>query len=494
MKFFAGLFWLLCAITAFSAPLPLKWQQGNNNEVYYLRQSTEFKEISESELIFFRSTIERANRENAKAVILELDTPGGNVETAFKYVSVMEKSQVPIIVYLNPNGISAGMILALAADRIAISPNGLIGDAMPMQEDPLGNVKPLAERQKENAPTGQTPQQIQPLLNELKKLPNSNNTAEEQRLVNQKFLSVYFKLLQVLAEKNQRPVKVIRAMADPYTVLTMQDDKFDYKSASPLTLSADEALKLGVVDHIVSSRNDLLQQLGLQDAQLCEVKKSGWEEIGDFLAHPFVTVLLLIFGLVGLFIEIKTPGFGVPGMLGVTALTLFFLGHVATGESGWGPIVIFFVGILLLALEIFIVPGFGLVGIMGLLCILISFFGAFGLDNIHYAARVITISLILSIALMVLLAVYVLPKTSVFSKVSLKTEMKSDEGYQAQQADPALIGSCGIAVTDLRPSGSIKIGNERHDAASEGDYLEAGCEVEVCARNGFQLIVRRKNS
>ncbi|MBO5723085.1 MAG: hypothetical protein J6S19_08220, partial [Lentisphaeria bacterium] len=355
MKFFAGLFWLLCAITAFSAPLPLKWQQGNNNEVYYLRQSTEFKEISESELVFFRSTIERANRENAKAVILELDTPGGNVETAFKYVSVMEKSQVPIIVYLNPNGISAGMILALAADRIAISPNGLIGDAMPMQEYPLGNVKPLAERQKENAPTGQTPQQVQPLLDELKKLPNSNNTAEEQRLVNQKFLSVYFKLLQVLAEKNQRPLKVIRAMADPYTVLTMQDDKFDYKSASPLTLSADEALKLGVVDHIVSSRNDLLQQLGLQDAQLCEVKKSGWEEIGDFLAHPFVTVLLLIFGLVGLFIEIKTPGFGVPGMLGVTALTLFFLGHVATGESGWGPMVIFFVGILLLALEIFIV-------------------------------------------------------------------------------------------------------------------------------------------
>jgi membrane-bound serine protease (ClpP class) len=300
-------------------------------------------------------------------------------------------------------------------------------------------------------------------------------------------------MLQVLAEKNNRPVNVVRAMADPYTELNVQTDGIEHHKRSPLTLSAREAKKLKVVDHIAENRDDLLKQLGLSNAEVVVVKRTATEQIGGFLATPAIAGLLLVIGLVGLFVEIKTPGFGVPGVLGISALTLFFLGHIAGGASDWGPMVVFFVGLLLIALEIFLIPGFGLVGVLGILCVLVSFFWAFGFENISTALRVITLALTAAIAIMILLAVYVLPKTPIFRKVSLETVLSSEEGCKAQTADNSLIGMEGVALTPLRPSGVVRIGENRHDAASEGDFLESGEEVIVTACNGFQLIVRKKD-
>ena len=494
---------------AASAAKPLEFASDSRNEVYFLPQFSEFTAISESELSFFRKTIDRAAENKVKAVILEMDTPGGSVETAFKYLSLMEKSPVPIVVYLNPNGISAGMIIALGADRIVISPNGLIGDAMPIEMG-LNGMRPITDKPESESPavspkddkssTDQTqenqPNTLDKILQEIRNLQKKNISPadkEAQKLAEQKFLTVFFKMLQVLSEKNQRPVKVIRAMADPYTRLDKKQDGISHTKRSPLTLSAREALELGVVDHIAANRADLLAKLGLKDAKVVEIKRSPTEQIGAFLAVPAIAGLLLIIGLVGIFVEIKTPGFGVPGVLGVAALTLFFLGHMAAGSSNWGPMVIFFVGLLLLALEIFVIPGFGLVGALGILCILISFFAAFGLDNISSALRVITVSLLLAIIIMILLAVYVLPSTALFRKTSLDLAMKSADGFKAQSADESLIGSSAVAITPLRPSGVIRIGSSRHDAASEGEFLEPGEEVIVTGCNGFQLIVQRKN-
>ncbi len=511
--FFLGV--LLLTGTA-ALPLPggteaLKVPEFSSNKVFYLPQFSEFEAISDNEMRFFRKTLKRAEQERAKAVILELDTPGGNVETAFKYLSVMEKSTVPIVVYLNPNGISAGMIIAMGADRAAISPNGLIGDAMPIAmgisgakpvtDKPLDNKtqKPVEPEKKNSPDKPAPPKQEQPqfaeeLLKEIRKLQNNSaESAEEKAIADQKFLSVFFKMLQVLAEKNGRPVNVIRAMADPYTELYKKTDGIEHHKRSPLTLSAREAKRLKVVDHIAENRHDLLTQLGLSNAEIVEIKRTATEQIGLFLATPAIAGLLLVIGLVGIFVEIKTPGFGVPGVLGITALTLFFLGHIASGASDWGPMVVFFVGLLLVALEIFVIPGFGLVGVLGILCILVSFFWAFGLENISTALRVVTLSLTAAITVMVVLAIYVLPKTPLFKKVTLDAVLSSGDGCQAQTADNSLIGASAVALTPLRPAGSIRIGNTRHDAASEGDYLEPGEEVIVTACNGFQLIVRKKD-
>ena len=414
---------------------PLEWPQNHSNKVFFLPQFSEFESISENEMRFFRKTLDRAASERAQAVILELDTPGGSVETAFKYLSLLEKSSIPVIVYLNPNGISAGMIIALGADRVAISPNGLIGDAMPI-ETGLNGIRPITDRPRESAPEkapGEkapkapekdpaAPGSIEQILQEIRKLkesPANPLNQEDKQLAEQKFLTVFFKMLQVLAEKNHRPVKVIRAMADPYTVLEKKSDGIEHTKKSPLTLSAKEALQLKVVDMIAQNRTDLLKQLNLEHSELIIVERSPTEELGAFLALPALAGILLVIGLVGIFVEVKTPGFGVPGILGVSALTLFFLGHIASGASDWGPLVVFFVGLLLLALELFLIPGFGLVGLLGTGCVLGSFFWAFGWENIEISLRVITLSLLMAIVIMVVLAMYVLPKSRLFSKVSL---------------------------------------------------------------------------
>ena len=514
VKFYKALL-SVCIILLFGAlPVPgntspLPEVPGSSNKVFYLPQFSEFEEISDGEMRFFRKTIQRAEKERARALILEMDTPGGSVETAFKYLSIMEKSSVPIVVYLNPNGISAGMIIAMGADRAAISPNGLIGDAMPIAMG-INGVKPVTDKptDKKNPQSAEPAKQKAPekkpekksdqqfaeeLLKEIRKLRENPVSSEDKALADQKFLTVFFKMLQVLAEKNDRPVKVIRAMADPYTELYSKTDGIEHHKRSPLTLSAKEAKKLKVVDHIAENRHDLLNQLGLGNAEIVEVKRTATEEIGAFLATPALAGLLLVIGLVGIFVEIKTPGFGVPGVLGISALTLFFLGHIASGASDWGPMVVFFVGILLVALEIFVIPGFGLVGVLGILCILVSFFWAFGFENISTALRVVTVSLTAAIAVMIVLAIYVLPKTPLFRKVTLDAVLSSEDGCQAQTADNSLIGASAVALTPLRPAGVIRIGSSRHDAASEGDYLEPGEEVIVTACNGFQLIVRKKD-
>ncbi len=499
-----------CTAILFAADVPPPEYPGSgSNQVFYLPQFTEFESISEKDMRFFRKTLLRAEEARAKALILELDTPGGSVETAFKYLSIMENARLPVIVYLKPNGISAGMIIALGADRVAISPNGIIGDAMPVSMG-LSGMRPITDKPQDGSSgkkvekTAQKKSEKQPeqkkelfrdLLKEIGDIRNgSNESEEEKQLAEQKFLTVFFKMLDVLAAKNTRPAKVIRAMADPYTVLSKEQDGIAHDKRSPLTLSAAEAHKLGVVDYVVRDQTELLKKLGLENAELLTVTRTPTEQLGEFLATPALAGLLLIIGLIGIFVEVKTPGFGVPGVLGVAALTLFFLGHIAAGTSDWGPLVVFFVGLLLIALEIFVIPGFGLVGVLGTLCVLVSFFWAFGFENIDTAVKVVTLSLLIAVTTMILLAVYVLPKTPVFRRTALEKSMTVEDGFQAKTADSSLIGATAVTVTPLRLSGVVRIGDKRHEAVSEGDYIEADKLVTVTACNGFQLVVRENNS
>ncbi len=497
-----------------------------NDVVYFVPQFTNFKAISHQDMLFLKKVIRKAARKNVKAVIVELDTPGGEVDVALKYVSLMSKSEVPIIVYLNPQGISAGMIIAMAADRIAINPNGVIGDAMPLQIG-VGGVKPIAdepekktdekksdktEKEKKadkktdgkNDKTEETRKpadqpSLEKILKELKKLKGEKDSdkqsEKEKKLVDQKFLTVFFKVLQVLAEKNDRPVRVVRAMADPYQRLSLKEDGIEHTKDSPLTLSAEEAKKLHVVDYIARNKHDLLSQLGLGNCEIQIVEKNALEQVLAFLTYPALASALLILGFLGIYVEIKTPGFGVPGTLGIVALTLFFLGHTASGASDWGPMVIFFVGLFLLAMEIFVIPGFGIVGVLGITCMIVSLFGAFGFENFTEAAHVIGISLLVAIALMIFLTIYVLPKSSLFKHLKLETVQQSSQGYSApHQEHIELIGRTGIAHTPLRPTGVVMIDEQRYDAATEGDFVDKGETVEVAALNGFQIKVKKVHS
>ncbi len=507
-----------------------------NDVVYYVPQFTNFSEISTQEMHFLKKTLQKAEKNNIKAVIFEIDTPGGSVKTAYEYASILAKSKVPVIAYVNPHGISAGMIIALAANRIAIDPAGIIGDAMPIQMS-RGGIIPIIDREhkynrenedkeedkkKKEEPKKEEPEKeeskkevtkedknkdsdkavIERMEKELKKLKDrldkktkkKNNTykSTEKDLANQKFLTVFFKKLETYAEKNDRPKRVVRAMADPYQKLTMERDGYKHSKISPLTLSAKEAKKLKVVDYICDSREELLDELGLENCRVEVIKKSAVDQIVSFLTYPAIAGILIALGLVGIYVEIKTPGFGVPGVLGVTALTLFFLGHMGSGASEWGPIVIFFVGMVLLALEIFVIPGFGIVGLLGITCIVVSFFAAFGFKNFATASQTVAYSLLGALVTIILLTVYVLPKSSIFKWIRLDTVQKHEEGCSShKEVSLDLLHQTGVVHTTLRPVGSIIINDKIYEAATQGAFIEKGEKVEVIEATPMKIVVKK---
>lgn len=506
---------ILCSAMLLSAApqKTLFTEEPAEGTVYFVPQFSDFKEISSQDMLFLKKTLRRAEKNKVKAVIFEMDTPGGRIDVALEYVSMLLKSKVPTVAYLNPQGISAGMIIALAADRIAINPNGVIGDAMPIQIRPDG-IKPVTEKDKaekdkpdkdnKDKKTDKDKQDdlytpvVEKVLKEIQKLKssdkekNKDQETEDSKLADQKFLTVFFKVLEVLAQKNDRPEKIVRAMADPYQRLTLKEDGIEHQKTSPLTLSAAEAKKMKVVDFTCSGKEDLLKQLKLTNCQVETVIKSPTEQIISFLAHPAVSGLLLILGILGLYVEIQHPHFGVSGVLGLTALTLFFLGHVASGASDWGPMVICFVGLLLLLIEIFLIPGFGIIGILGISCIMISFFAAFGMENIESAISVISISLLVASTLIILLTIYILPKSTIFKKIMLTTQNTNAEGFASHvNNDVELLHKRGVAYSTLRPAGSVEVDGKRYDVVADGDFIQQGEAIEITKVDGLKITVKR---
>jgi len=499
---------------------PPEYAKNAKDLVYFIPQFSDFSEVSEQNRVFLKKTLKKAADNNAKAVVFELDTPGGRIDVALKYLTILSKAEIPTIAYVH-KGISAGAIIALGADRIVINPDGMIGDAMPIQMGPAG-MKPIVDKPEEKKEVSEdkgdditkadkkesvdkksdkedkdsVDKDPAPLKKILKKLEDLNGvpkqSPEEKKLADQKFLTVFFKTLQVLAEKNDRPVRVIRAMADPYQKLTMEKDGYDHSKVSPLTLSAKEAKKLKVVDYICRSKRSMYEKLGLGNCKIVVAEKSATEQIIFFLAHPVVSGFLIMIGILGIYIEVRTPGFGVPGIMGLTALTLFFFGHVGVGDSGWGPAVVFFVGVVLMAIEIFVIPGFGIVGVMGLVSMIISLFWAFGIENIESASYVIGASLLGAIVTMILLTCYVLPKSSMFKKLTLSATTETTEGYTShKERDSHLVGEIGIAKTDLRPSGTMVIDSKKYDVLTDGEYINKGEEVKVVGTKGIQILVEK---
>ena len=525
---FLAFFQPLCDAGDAGARPPLKYASSAKNIIYYVPQFSDFEEISIHEMHFLKQILKKAKDNNVKAVIFEIDTPGGRIDVALKYVSILSKSEVPTIAYVNPQGISAGLIVALAADRIAINPNGVIGDAMPLkvfgntvvpitdkpiEEEKADKTKQSAtdktkssEKKTENekktikkravekkSKNDSTTPSLRKILRKLEDLSGKKDiSSEDEKLAKQKFLTVFFKVLQVLAEKNNRPVRVIRAMADPYQKLSMKEDGIEHKKVSPLTLSAIEAKRLNVVDFISRSKSMLKDDLGLSDCVLEVKDKNPTHYMIFFLAHPLVSGFLIMLGVIGLYVEAKTPGFGFPGGIGILALSLFFIGHMGIGDSNWVPAFIFLVGVVLLALEVFVIPGFTITGVAGILAVFASLLLAFGWDNLELAVNTVGIAIIIAVIAVVLLTIYVLPDSKFMKKIILTTSNTNEDGFSSHgQTDENLLDMEGIVHTTLRPAGLIIIDKRRLDVVTEGDFIEKGEKVKVIRIDGMRVIVEK---
>jgi membrane-bound serine protease (ClpP class) len=292
---------------------------------------------------------------------------------------------------------------------------------------------------------------------------------------------------RALAERRGLDPRIGEAMVDPDIAIPGVVD-----SGKLLTLTTDEAVKVGYAIE-VRDFAALLATLGLEGAEVVLTSVNWAEALVRFLTHPIVAGLLLPIGMLGLMWEIKTPGFGVPGAVGVGALALFFGSHMIVGLAGWEEVLLLVVGIALLLVEIFVVPGFGVPGVLGLVAVGLAIFLALlgDLRTWHDLLRATATmaSTFLVVAAALFLIVRQLPRGERSLGILLRAATEREAGYVSGDARGDLVGAVGVAIVDLRPSGTALFGGQRLDVVSEGGFVAKGGRVRVVRADAYRLVV-----
>ncbi|HEX9686891.1 MAG TPA: hypothetical protein VGA25_13680, partial [Burkholderiales bacterium] len=274
---------------------------------------------------FVQRVLDEATAAGAAAVVLEINTFGGRVDAAVQIRDALLNSRVRTVAFVNKRAISAGALISLAAENIVMAGGSTIGAATPVQ-------------------AGQPGAGAQP--------------------VEEKTVSYVRKEFRATAESRKRPPLLAEAMVDADVAIRGVIEK-----GKLLTLTTEEALKHKLADFRADTLEDALQRLGLGGAEIRRASPNWAENVVRFLTHPLLSSLLVTIGMLGIIIELRSPGFGMAGAIGVGSLAAFFWGHWLVQLAGWGELLLALLGVALLVLELLVIPGFGLAGIAGILAL-----------------------------------------------------------------------------------------------------------------------------
>ncbi|MBA2245658.1 MAG: nodulation protein NfeD [Gemmatimonadetes bacterium] len=393
---------------------------------------------------FIERSLREAAASGAQAAILDIDTPGGRVDAAERIVDAVGDAGIPVYAFVNRRAFSAGALIALSTNRIYMRPGSTMGAATPV-------------------------------------------TGEGQKAP-EKIVSAMRSEFRALAEERGLDPRVAEAMVDEDIEIAGVVEK-----GRLLTLSTGEAVNLGYAAEI-ESWDALLAELGAAQATVVESRTNWAERLVRFFTNPIVAPFLLSIGFLGLMIEIKTPGMGLPGLAGATSLGLFFGSHLIIGLAGWEVLMLLAGGILLLLAEAFVFPGFGVAGILGVLAVLASIFlsliGSMPTSgDIMVALNVIAASLVI-VGVVGWQLMRHLPKDRRARRIMLETSTSREAGYISGDMRDELVGTEGVAVTDLRPAGTGQFGEEMVDVVSEGGWVVAGTPIRVLRADGYRQVVR----
>ena len=401
---------------------------------------------------FVARVLDEATQAGAAALILDIDTFGGRVDAAVQIRDTLLDANIRTVAFVNKRAISAGALIALSAETIAMANGGTIGAAAPVQVGMPG----------------------------AQALPVQEKTASYVR-----------KEFGATAEARKRPQNLAEAMVDADVEVAGIIEK-----GKLLTLTTEEALKHRVADFRADKLDGVLKQLGLAEAQVRTASPHWAEELVRFLTHPVVSSLLISVGMLGIMVELRTPGFGVAGGLGIGSLALFFYGHWLVQLAGWEELLLDAVGLVLLAIEIFVTPGFGVVGALGIAALLgglaLSMVGAGDTAaTIVAAGSRIVISLVVALlAGLVLLRFF--PRLPFARRLVLDANLGTGPAHgSAPESDQRWLGRQGIAASMLRPAGIAEIDNQRVDVVADGVLIDAGERIEVMRVDGNRIVVRR---
>lgn len=392
---------------------------------------------------FIERSLEEAAEAGARAAVLDIDTPGGRVDAAEQIADAIEDAELPVYAFVNRRALSAGALIALATRGVYMRPGSTLGAATPV-------------------------------------------TGEGDK-ASEKVVSAMRSQFRALAEARGLDPRVAEAMVDEDIAISgvVAEGKL-------LTLSTDDAARLRYATP-VEDWDALLARIGAPGAEVVTTDVNWAERLVRFFTHPLVSPFLLSLGFLGLLIEIKTPAFGLAGLAGAASLGLFFGSHLLIGLAGWEVAILVGVGVILLIVEATILPGFGVAGIGGAAAIGVGIF----LSLVSRAPTLLDILVALQVLGTAAIIVAVtswwilkrLPDTQGEDGLLHRGAMTRDRGYTSNPLRAELVGQHGIALTDLRPAGTARIGEERLDVVSTGPWVSAGTPVRVIGAEGYRHVV-----
>ncbi|MDZ4743365.1 MAG: NfeD family protein [Verrucomicrobiota bacterium] len=437
-------------------------------------------EINAPLLYFVRRTMKEAEAKNAQAIILDMNTPGGRLDVCLKIMGIMGDFPGKTLTYIRTDALSAGALIAISTEKIYMSPKAVIGASAPVIAG--GEDVPAT--------------------------------------ANDKIISVLKAKARAAARENGYNVQLVEAFIDKDTELII-DGKTINAKGKLLTLTSDEAMdpigkdkKPLLASGLYDNLDDLIKGL-FPNAKVLKMKPTGAEQIAFWI--NMISPLLLLGGILGIYIEFKTPGFGIFGVVGITCFLIYFIGLFIAGLSGYEPFILFGLGIILISVELFIWPGHIFPGFLGLTLIIIAIIygGAEkqpqrpdkpvpGIEQVDQA-DIIDIPTLESIqkplkdlflaTIGAILGIYLLsrylPKTNIYHRLVLAApDSPLPPGITNEEAPSGEIRQTGIAETSLHPTGKARFNGKLLDVMTDGEMIKAGSPVVIIKRSNFKTIVR----
>ena len=453
---------------------------GRSDEANYQDKVVVIK-VGEKDLVnkqafkFWRRVIKRVNEEEARALVFDIDTPGGLAfDTAELIMVDMQKIKVPSYAFVNQKALSAGALVAAGTDAIYMHPVSTIGAAAIV----------------------------------------SGNGAEIPDIMRAKIESAFNAFVRAVSKSKGRNPDVIRAMM-------ITDEYYDFgeiqvEEGELLSLTADEAVmefqgKPLLAKGIVESIDDLLEREGLAGVEVVSAEPTGMEKLAYWVA-AFSGILILV-GIGGAYLEMKTPGFGMGGGISLLAFSLFFFGNYAAGNmAGYGLMLLFLLGVILVVFELFILPGMIVPGVIGGILVLGTLFFAMvdgfafedntvrgwdaagALDFINQPALNLAVGLLGSTVLMMLMMRY-LPNAPLFNRLVMSKVLASGDSTGLDSVSGGTgehVGLRGVSTTDLRPAGKGDFNGRVLDVTAANGFIAEGKHIVVSSEDGLRILVNEE--
>jgi len=396
--------------------------------------------------------LDRAKEINAAYVILELDTYGGVLTDADEIRTRILNYEKPIYALINKDAASAGALISIACDSIYMTKGSSIGAATVVSQD--GTAAP------------------------------------------DKYQSYMRSIMRSTAEAKGRNPKMAEAMVD-------EDIDLDSIATEGkiLTLSTSEAIKYGFCEAEVNDLDDIMKRAGVEKFEVEEFKLSNVERIISLFLNPFISGILILIIIGGIYFELQTPGVGFPILASIIAVILYFVPNYLNGLAENWEILLFIAGIILIVLEVFVIPGFGFAGVIGLICTIGSLilvmlnndifdFSFVPGEEIFIAAATVMLGMMGAIVIMFISGARLL-NSNIFKRIALQETQDRAHGYtSAFYGKQSMVGRKGKAYTRLRPGGKIEIEGIIYDAFTRGNFIDEGVKIEVMSDEGTSLKVR----